>query len=255
LEVSRLLIGGNPFSGFSHQGIDRDAEMNHYYTAANIKAALKEAERCGITGLMGRADHHVIRLLMEYRDEGGKIKWLAQTAGEYGPPDAGVDRAARGKPDAVYIHGGVMDHLVATEQYDEIKRGIEAMRKRKIPAGVAGHTPRVFEWAEKNLEVDFYMCAYYNPTPREKDPLHPHGAVEMYLAEDRDAMTRMITTLSKPAIHYKVMAAGRNKPEEAFAYCGKHVRPQDMVCFGVFLKDDPGMIAKDAELFRKHCEK
>ena len=37
VEVSRLAVGGNPFSGFSHQGADRDRRMRWYYTAERIK--------------------------------------------------------------------------------------------------------------------------------------------------------------------------------------------------------------------------
>ena len=38
ISVSRLIVGGNPFSGFSHQGLARDAEMVRYFTAQRIKA-------------------------------------------------------------------------------------------------------------------------------------------------------------------------------------------------------------------------
>jgi len=53
LEVSRLILGGNPFSGFSHWHAAGDAEMKHYYTAARIKEVyhqLLEADLCIKTG-------------------------------------------------------------------------------------------------------------------------------------------------------------------------------------------------------------
>src|SRR5512140_2758878 len=81
-QVSRLAIGGNPFSGFSHQGDKRDAQMRKYYTVARIKEALHKAEAAGINTFFGRTDNHVIRMLQEYWDEGGKIQWFAQTASE-----------------------------------------------------------------------------------------------------------------------------------------------------------------------------
>ena len=43
VEVSRLTIGGNPFSGFSHQGGERDRQMKSYYTGERIKQALRKA--------------------------------------------------------------------------------------------------------------------------------------------------------------------------------------------------------------------
>ena len=79
VETSRFILGSNPFSGFSHQGTERDVEMKRWYTVARIKETLFEAERLGITTLIARTDFHVIRMLLEYRDAGGKLQWFAQT--------------------------------------------------------------------------------------------------------------------------------------------------------------------------------
>jgi len=48
VEVTRMVMGGNPFSGFSHQGPARDREMIHYYTSESIMEALAKAEAAGI---------------------------------------------------------------------------------------------------------------------------------------------------------------------------------------------------------------
>ena len=37
LSVTRLIIGANPFGGYSHQNTDRDQEMRAYYNVARIK--------------------------------------------------------------------------------------------------------------------------------------------------------------------------------------------------------------------------
>jgi len=250
--VSRFLLGSNPFSGFSHQGNDRDREMVSYYTTARIKEVLFQAEKLGITGIVARTDHHVMRVLREYWDEGGTLTWCAQTCPGVGPTEMCVREAVNGGAKACHIHGGVMDHLVATGKTDEAKRGVDMCRENGLAAGLAGHNVRVFEWAEKNLDVDYYMCCYYNPTPREENPEHVHGATEMYREEDRQAMTKLIPTLRKPVIHYKVLGAGRNKPAEAFAFAAKVMRPTDLVCVGVFLKDDPAQLRQNVELFQKH---
>jgi hypothetical protein len=252
LWLSRLLLGSNPFSGFSHQGVDRDERMVHYYTTARIKETLFDAQRLGITGFVARTDFHVMRLLLEYRDEGGTLRWLAQTCPEVGDSEACVRRAVRGGAAACHIHGGVMDHLVAQGRGAEAARAIALIRDSGMKAGVAGHTTAVFEWAEQHLDVDYYMCCYYNPTPRTDDPEHVHGAVEEYRDEDRQSMTARVATLSRPAIHYKILAAGRNEPEAAFAYCAAHLRPGDLACVGVFTGDDPKMLEEDVRLFEKH---
>jgi hypothetical protein len=226
--------------------------MLHYYTTARIKETLFEAERLGITGFVARTDFHVMRMLLEYRDEGGTLQWLAQTCPEVGDSEACVRRAARGGAVACHVHGGVMDHLVGQGRGGEVASAIALIRSMGMKAGIAGHTTAVFEWAEQHLDVDYYMCCYYNPTPRTDDPEHVHGAVEEYREEDRRAMTDLIRTLSRPVIHYKILAAGRNDPGEALAYCCAHMRPRDLACVGVFTGDDRRMLEKDVRLFERH---
>ena len=249
LAVSRLILGGNPFAGFSHQNPERDHAMRTWYTTERIKQTLREAEEQGITTFLGRTDRHTTRTLLEYRDEGGRIQWLAQTAPELISISRSIDEALYGGAHAVYLHGGQMDRLLALNQLDEVAPAIARIHDAGLPAGIAGHTPAVFAWAELNLDVDFYMCSYYNPSDRTKSAEHAIGTHEQFLSENRDAMVQTIRTLSKPVIHYKVFAAGRNDPKEAFAYLARHLRPHDAACIGVFTKDDPNMIRNDIALF------
>ncbi len=246
--VSRFILGSNPFSGFSHQGHEADREMKRYYTVARIKEVLHAAERLGVNTLCGRADHHMVRLLQEYWDEGGEIQWLAQTCPELGPIERGVANALGGGARACYIHGGVMDNLVGSGDVASIEPAIRLIRSAGLPAGIAGHTPEVFRWAETNLDVDFYMCCYYNPIPRAANPQHVAGLQEAYRETDRDAMTALIGTLSRPVIHYKVMAAGRNNPAEAFARVRRHLRDQDAVCVGIYPPHGDRILEDDIRL-------
>ena len=249
LQVSRFIIGGNPFSGFSHQGVDRDREMQHYYTTARIKDTLREAENLGINTRIGRADRHLARVLLEYWDEGGQVQWIAQTCPEYGAPINGVNRAIAGGAAACYIHGGAMDFLLAQDRLDEARVAVERIKAAGLMAGVAGHNPDVFRWAETDVDVDFYMCSYYNPIPREQNAAHVSGVEENYDDGDRQAMTALIKTLSKPVIHYKVLAAGRHHPRDGFDYVARHLRSIDAVSVGVFTKDNPDMLQQDVLLF------
>ncbi len=249
LTVSRFILGSNPFSGFSHQGTARDAQMKHYFTTARIKETLHQAEALGLTTLIARADHHVMRLLMEHWDEGGSLKWIAQTCPELGPTERAVQNAIHGGASACYLHGGVMDYLLAQNRLDEIPPVIATIRDAGLAAGIAGHNPKVFAWTDEHLDVDFYMCSYYNPTSRDENAEHVSGRPEWFDPKDRDIMTATIAGLHRPAIHYKVLAAGRNTPAEAFAFVAHHLRPQDAVCVGVFPGDHPSMLADDLRLF------
>ncbi len=248
LSVSRLVIGGNPFSGFSHQGIERDGEMRHYFTTAHIKDTLLQAQSLGVNTVISRADHHVMRVLMEFWDDGGTLQWIAQTCTELGPIRNGVHNAIAGHASACYLHGGSMDYALAQNNFDEVHEAIAIARDAGLAVGVAGHNPKVFTWAEENLDVDFYMCSYYNPTPRDAAPGHVAGAAEWFHPDDRDRMVQTIANLQKPVIHYKVFAAGRNEPAEALGFVAKHLRQQDAVCVGIFPKDKPDMLAEDLRL-------
>jgi hypothetical protein len=245
LSVTRLIIGGNPFSGFSHQSPETDDEMRHYYTVERIKETLRQAEQLGLSAHLSRADHHVMRYMMEYWDEGGKLLWLAQTCPEVGSIERGVDNAIAGNASACHIHGGLVDHLFANGQMDEIPSAIGRIRDAGIPAGIAGHNPRVFEWAEEHLDVDYYLCSYYNSSHRDQHAEHISGMKEWFLAEDRQIMADLIQQLSKPVVHYKVMAAGRNDPKEAFEFVARHLRPQDAVCVGIYTKQHPNGMAEN----------
>ena len=248
VSVSRVIIGGNPFSGFSHQTDERDNEMRHYFTTQRIKDTLRQAESLGVNTHLGRADHHIMRVLMEYWDEGGSIQWIAQTCPEVGDIPRGVQNGIHGGARACFIHGGLMDFRFAQNDLDDIPDAIAMIRDAGMPAGIAAHNPQVIEWAEQHLELDFYMCCYYNASNRDESAELKSGMAEWFRTEDRERMTALIQTLSKPAIHYKVMAAGRNDPKEALTFVAKHLRPQDAVCIGIYPGDKPDMLAENIAL-------
>lgn len=255
VSTSRIILGGNPFSGFSHFDSETDSAMLRYYTVSRIKETLKEADKLGITTFLGRCDRHIVRMFMEYRNEGGAIQWFAQTCPEMKSIERSVEDAVTGGAKVCYIHGGVMDFLQAHDQLEEVFSAIEMIKNAGLASGIAGHNPKVFEWAEKNLDVEFYMCSYYNPAPRDKDAEYIQYKPDVFDDSDRDDMVKTIRGLSKPVIHYKIMAAGRNNPVEAFKYAASYIRPQDAVCVGVFTKDNPDMLADDVRMFLENLGK
>jgi hypothetical protein len=249
--ISRLVIGGNPFSGFSHQSPQKDLEMRRYYTVERIKETLRQAEALGVNTVLARADAFIQRVLFEYWEEEGTIQWLAQTCPEFISISRSIAGAVGSGAKGCYLHGGQMDYLYAQRQLAEVPSLIAQIRGAGLAAGVAAHNPRVIEWAEEHLDVDFYMTAYYNPTPRDERAEHNPQAAEVFDSRDREAMVQVIHGLSKPAIHYKIFAAGRNDPRTAFEYTARHLRPQDAVCVGVFPKDNPRMIEEDLRLLEE----
>ncbi len=252
LAVSKLILGGNPFSGFSHQTPEKDQEMIRYYTTARIKATLSQAEALGVNTFIGRTDHHIQRVLLEYWDEGGTIQWVAQTCTEYQSIQRSITEAGEAGARACYIHGGQMDHLFAHRKRDTVTDAIAQIRDAGLVAGVAAHNPRVHEWISEHLELDFYMCSYYNPSPRDDLAEQPAGIEECFRDEDRAGMVAVIQHLPAPAIHYKIMAAGRHDPDAAFAFAARRLRSQDAVCVGIYTKDKLTMLEENVTLLEQH---
>jgi len=255
VEVSRLALGGNMFSGFSHQGDARDREMRKYYTVANIKAALRKAEAAGINTFFGRTDNHVVRTLEEYWDEGGKIQWIAQTASEISDFTRAINTAGEHGAKGCYLHGGQTDYFFHQKQFDNFFKALDKMRSLNLVAGFAGHRPEAHQWLRDNVKADFQMCSYYDPQVRQSSPDHVARDDEKFDAADRDAMARTITTISRPVVHYKVLAGGRNPVDEAFKYVAGIYKPTDVVIVGIYLGDDEEMIAKTVAAFEKHVQR
>ena len=246
--VTRFIIGGNPFGGFSHQTLKRDSEMIDWYTTGRVKQAYKLAEKAGVTTHLGRVDEFIIRAIREYWNDGGRIKWVAQTCPGVGTLMQGVQNAIRGKAKCCFLHGGEMDHRVMTRQTRGITDAIAAIKDAGMAAGVAGHRIETLKWAADKLDLDFFMTCYYNPSDRTHQPLRDIRVPEKYLRRDRDAMCALIQQLPAPAIHYKVLAAGRHDPAKAFEFVAEAYRPGDAVCIGIFTKDNTNMIQQDVDL-------
>lgn len=253
--VTRFILGGNPFSGYSHWTPERDNEMVDWYTMERVKEAYRLAEKAGVTAHLGRADNFVIRALREHWNEGGSLTWLAQTCPGVGSLMHGVNNAVYGKAKCCFLHGGEMDMRVATGQTVEVPDAIKAIKDAGMAAGIAGHHVRTIRWAADHLDLDFFMTCHYNPSDRSRQAARNYDDVEEYLEEDREAMCALIQQLPAPAIHYKVLAAARNDPHTAFEYVADVYRPGDAVCVGVFTKDNPNMIQEDINLLETALQK
>jgi AcrR family transcriptional regulator len=254
VEVTRMVVGGNPFSGFSHQNQQRDREMVRYYTVARIKEALRKAEVAGINTFFGRTDRHVRRMLLEYWDEGGQIQWFGQTASELGDQLRAIRDAAAAGAKGVYVHGGIVDYWYAQGKYDMLEAALEQMRECGLVAGFAGHMPEVHAWIRDNLRPDFQMCSYYNPSPRGDAPHHVSGLIERWDDADREAMTALIQTIPWPVVHYKVFAGGNRPIRAGFEFLAGQMRDDDLTCIGHYLGDNPDMIAENVRTFEELVE-
>jgi len=265
-QVTRLILGDNPFNGHSYiPDIHNDDEMLDYYTAENCVKALFEAEENGINTYMALASPFILRIIRQYRNEGGKMQIMFQS---YPPIDfeVNINQMMACNPVAIYHQGGTFDYLCEENQTDKIHKIIELMRSTKIAAGIGTHVPEtVFQSESEKWDIDFYMVCLYNArrTQRGQQSGFITGKSKqlIFYPDDRWFMFDAIKKAQKPCIAFKIFAGGQmfqNKPEKeipgiaenAIKETYENIKPNDMICLGVFQKEK-NQIKENAEIVRK----
>ena len=211
--ISRLIVGGNPVSANSHVSQKLDEEMGDYFTSANIKKMLADCERAGINTWQSRGDRHIMRLLHEYRQEGGNLQWIAQTASEYGDLARNLREISAQKPIGIYHHGSQTDKYWYAGKMDQTCEALKAIRQTGARVGLGTHMPEVVDYAEsKGWDFDFYMTCVYNisRTPEEAAKVAGHEVKgEFFWDADREKMLARVSRTKKTCLIFKVYGATR----------------------------------------------
>jgi len=245
-EISRLIVGGNTVSGTSHFSKEMDTAMEDYFTVENIKKMLFRCQELGINTMQMRGDKHIMRLLREFRLEGGNLNWIAQSAPEMGSFDANAAAMASYKPALMYHYGCVTDDLYHAGDFDELTRRLGVIRGTGVPVGLCTHMPEVVKYSEAHhWDVDFYMCCVYNISKIDRVSKEVTGVInngEPFDAEDPAVMYRFIRSTEKPCLAFKILAASRRcaTPGEvrgAFGEAFANIKGSDAVIVGMFQRD------------------
>ncbi|NLD74577.1 MAG: hypothetical protein GX649_17900 [Chloroflexi bacterium] len=244
--VSRLIIGGNPFSGNSHYSPALNEEMADYFTADRIVRTLLRCQSLGMRTVQTRADRHLMRVLREYRNAGGTMDWIAQTASELADLEGNVRQIAAQGAIGAYHHGSRTDRLWAEGRIDDVLPLLQCMRDEGLQVGVGTHIPEVIDYIEeRGWDVDFYMACLYNLNRKPRDGAIVAGGMageqDLFHDEDREAMARRILATDKTVLAFKLLAANRKTAtpadrREAFRWAFAHIKPGDAVVVGMFPK-------------------
>ncbi|MCC7495730.1 MAG: hypothetical protein IT204_25490 [Fimbriimonadaceae bacterium] len=245
LRVSRLIAGGGPFAGISHQSPALNRAMLDYHTTARVLETLHTCVAAGINTLLARADAHIMRLLHEFRGEGGQIHWIAQTAPEYRTVEDNVRRAVAAGADAVYLHGGVCETLWSEGELAELERLLAVLRATGRPCGFAAHDPRCHLDLAPRLAVDFQMVCLFNC-----GSLHSGGG-EHFDPADPAAALAAIAAIQRPCLAYKILGAGRYDPAVQFPRVFGEIKPSDAVVVGLYTEHHPRQVEDNAALVRQ----
>ena len=237
LEVSRLILGSNPFFGYDHGNPQATAdEMRKWYTPERIMGVLDQAAEHGITAVWTPCYENWVEIWNEHRKQGGKLKtWIAQPDRQ--PMEKEIEIAVKNGAKAVAIQGIQIDDKVRDGKWDVIRSWLELTKSHGLPAGMATHTATTHLEAEKRgMPTDFYHQTLYRP--------------DNYTREGLEESLATIEKLNKPVVGYKALGAGRILPKDTFPHLFKRLKTKDGICVGMFPKKRDE-IAENSSLTRK----
>ena len=245
IEISRLVLGGNMISGTSHISREMDAVMEDYFTSKNIKDMLFKCQEAGVNAMQLRGDKHIMRLLREFRQEGGSMHWIGQPAREMASFENNVNQMIGYKPAMLYLQGVTTDELFKAGKYEEIAGHLSVLKKGGVPVGLCTHMPEVMEYSELHKwDVDFYMSCVYNISVPERQAQSQIDGNEDALFVDSDIpiMYEAIRAVDKPCLAFKILGAtrrcqSRDTVAAAFRECFASVKKGDAVIVGMFPRD------------------
>lgn len=261
LKISRLLLGGNLLTHFTHS---RDLRYvydlaAHYNTEEKRMETMALAEQHGINTLVVHNPPDIIRILKKYRREvGGDIQWIICPTAECKPGmkeyARQVEALVQDGADAIYVWGVRGDQLLRDGQMQFMKEAVAIAKGAGVPSGVGAHDLRVIEECEaRGVGADFYVKTFHHhsyPTAPKKNEIDgPHSEIPGYWCKDPERTVEVMEQVDKPWIAFKVMAAGAIPPQSAFPYVVNH--GADHVLAGMFDFE----IAEDAEVARQAVEK
>jgi hypothetical protein len=246
LTVTRLIIGANPFGGYSHQNPQRDEEMRTYYDVPRIIETWHRAKGAGInTMITNNETPHVLQAVREYLSEGGALQWIAQVNLRAKPGLEAIDEVVEMGCKALYIHGALVDGAYREGNADLVRTWCDHARSLGVPAGVAGHAPQAHLWVNDLGVADFHAVCFFTC-----GSLHTGKGHKFQLADIGPAV-ECIRRIEKPCIGYKIMGAGRIDARMAFEYALSQIKATDVVNVGMHRGDKNDMVEENAALVQE----
>jgi hypothetical protein len=239
-EISRIVLGVNPFYGYAHFNNNFGASMKEWYTPERVCEVMHRSNQYGINAFnyvhLDRAPQDLARFVAE----GGNMHLIIQVTKGV---DAGM-LVRTVKPLALQRQGEVVDDAFQSGKMETVKEWCKKARDLGVLVGVGTHIPEVItQVEEEGWDVDFYSGCVYNRR-RTADEWRkvlsgellemPH---EIYLQSDPQRMYKVMSQTEKPCFAFKVLAAGRitgKGVEQAFRTAFESIKPTDGIYVGMY---------------------
>jgi hypothetical protein len=242
VDISRMVLGVNPFYGYSHYNLNYSSMMAEWYTQDKVCEVMHHANSFGINAFNYVTSARSMQDLARFQSEGGKMHLISQVAAK----DDVTQLVHDLKPLAVHRQGEVVDIAFREGKMDTVREWCKIVRDLGVAVGVGTHKAEVIELVEEQgWDVDFYAGCVYNRTrslEEWKQILGGHTLEmpkEIYLQSDPPRMYGVMRKTRKPCFAFKILAAGRLADTDinaAFKLAFDSIKPTDGIFVGVFPK-------------------
>ena len=260
--VSRLIIGDNPFYGYSHFNKLFSEHMTEWSTPEHVCQTLRQCETVGINTWQITYKERAVSDLQKHREGGGKIQFLVLGNHALEEDSSLIPKMAKLGAIGIVHHGVMTSRRWRAGEQSKIIDFIKAVRNSGVMTGVSVHDPAILDSIEsQNWDVDFFMTALYNRAraPEELERILgkevPLG--EAFLPGDPEKMCKVIRQSRKVCLAYKVLAAGRlidshETKETAFRFALENIKPTDGIIVGMYPRFTD-QVKESADMVRSIC--
>ena len=258
-EITRMIVGSNPFYGYSHFNRILDQTMKEWYTQDRKMEVLHACERNGVGTWQVHYNDQPMEDFKRYRAEGGKMNLVLLADFELMKNPKLLPEVAKLGPMGIGHHGNRTDERFHDGQKQLVKDFLKAVRDSGVMVGLSTHNPAVIDTVEsEGWDIDYYQTCLYRVTRTSEEARRDFGESpigEIYMEKDPERMCRMIRQTKKPCLAFKLFGAGRTiatpqQVEAAFRFAFANIKPTDAVIVGMFPKYSD-QVAENTAVVRK----
>lgn len=242
-EISRLIVGSNPFYGYSHFNRTLDALMREWYTQDRKMQVLHACEQHGISTWQFHYNDQPLEDVKRYRAEGGKMQLILLGDFELMKNPKLLPEAAKTGALGIGHHGNRTDERFRSGEKQKVKDFLKAVRDVGVMVGLSTHNPAVIDTVEgEGWDIDYYQACLYRVSRTAEEARAEFGEAplgETFMEKDPERMCKMIRQTKKPCLAFKVFGAGRTtgtpeQVEQAFRFAYSNIKPGDAVIVGMY---------------------
>ncbi len=242
-EITRLIVGSNPFYGYSHFNRILDQAMREWYTQDRKMEVLHACERQGISTWQLHYNDQPMDDLKRFRAEGGRMRLILLADFELMKDPGLLPQVAKLGPLGIAHHGNRTDERFRSGEKQKVKDYLKAVRDCGVMVGLSTHNPAVIDTVESEAwDIDYYQACLYrvSRTAEEARAEFKESPVgETYMEKDPERMCRMIRQTKKPCLAFKLFGAGRTigsrqQIAAAFRFAFANIKATDAVIVGMF---------------------